>query len=287
MASAEARRSPSTARGRGGRDGGDGAGHDYLVRAILRASDVLEQVRLGGGGTSLNELARSTGLTKPTTLRMLRNLEHVGLVERVPGKDVYRLGVRCVELGQGYLQHADFRHEARPILERLRDHFGETVHLAALDDGLRVVYLDKLEGRHAVGIMMSRVGVTAPAYCTGVGKALLAAQDGDPVAALEQAGSVKAYTSTTITDPDDLRRELATIRERGFALDLEEHEVGVRCVASTVRGLEVPVTAAISISGPAHRLARDALETELAPAVIEAAEEIGHRLGAHPAQERS
>lgn len=251
----------------------------YHVRAILRAFEVLEQVRRAGDGIGLKELGERTGLTKATTLRMVRNLEHVGMVEAVPGTNNYRLGVRCVELGQAYLEHADFRHEARPILERLRDEFGETVHLGVLDDGLRVVYLDKLEGRHAVGIMMSRVGVTAPAYCTGLGKALLAVQGSDAVHRLDVAGSRTTYTPSTIVGSEELERELELTRERGYALDLEEHEPGVCCVATTIPGLEGPVSVAISIAGPTHRLSEDALTGELASAVQAAAVEIGQRLG--------
>lgn len=264
---------------------GEAGGNSYLVRAILRAFDVLEEVRKAGDGISLKELSSRAGLTKPTTLRMVRNLEHVGMIEGVPGTNSYRLGVRCVELGEAYLEHADFRHEARPILERLRDQIGETVHLGVLDDGLRVVYLDKLEGSHAVGIMMSRVGATAPAFCTGLGKALLAAQGPEAVARLDAAGPRSAYTSTTIVSSDELQRELALTRERGYALDLEEHEPGVRCVASTIPGLEGPVTAAISIAGPAHRLSRETLEGELSTAVMTAAADIGRRLGVRSAGE--
>lgn len=257
----------------------DSSGNNYHVRAILRAFEVLEQVRQAADGIGLKELGERTGLTKATTLRMVRNLEHVGMVEAVPGTNYYRLGVRCVELGQAYLEHADFRREARPILERLRDEFGETVHLGVLEDGLRVVYLDKIAGRHAVGIMMSRVGVTAPAYCTGLGKALLAVQGADAVAHLDAAGERTAYTSSTIVGSEELEEELARIRERGYALDLEEHEPGVRCVATTIPGLEGPVSVAISIAGPAHRLSEAALTGELASAVRAAAVEIGQRLG--------
>jgi DNA-binding IclR family transcriptional regulator len=251
----------------------------YEVRAISRAFEILGHVEDGPGGISLNELVRRSALTKPTVFRMVKNLEHVGLVARVPGTDTYQLGLRCIRLGQAYLQQTDFRREALPVMERLRDAFNETVHLAVLDERLRVVYLEKLGGSHAVGIMMSAVGGTAPSYCTGLGKALLAARDDDPVAILQERGELKRKTSTTIWRPDALRRELATIAERGYSLDLEEHEPGVRCVATTIRGANGDPIAALSVAGPVGRMPEDLLTGELAEAVVKAAREIGRRVG--------
>jgi DNA-binding IclR family transcriptional regulator len=251
----------------------------YEVRAISRALEVLDAIQGSGGGISLNELVEQSGLTKPTVFRMVRNLEHGGLVERVAGADRYRLGLRCVALGQAYLEQVDFRREALPVLERLRDSYNETVHLAVLDEHLRVVYLEKLEGRQAVGIMMSAVGRSAPSYCTGLGKALLSARDDDPVAVLEARGDLVRKTPTTIWRSEALRRELRTIRERGYALDLEEHEAGVRCVATAIRGPGGNV-AALSIAGPADRMPEELLRGELAAAAMKAGREISRRLGA-------
>lgn len=256
------------------------ATRDYAVRAVVRAARLLELLRASEGGAPLNELAVRSGLAKASVFRMLRTLEGLGLVERPDGAESYRLGVRCLELGQAYLEQTDLRREARPVLERLRDRFDETVHLAVLDDEFRVVYLDKLDSTHAVGIMMSRVGKTAPSYCTGLGKALLAPRDDDPVAALELRGVLRRFTKNTIHRPAELRRELMRIAERGYALDLEEHEPGVRCVACAIEGPSGKAVAAISIAGPAQRLAEDSLRGELAAAAASGAREIGLRLGA-------
>jgi IclR family acetate operon transcriptional repressor len=251
----------------------------YTIRAVVRAAQLLEILRTADGGANLPELADGSGLAKPSTFRMIRTLEQVGLVERVPGQDRYRLGVRCLEFGQGYLEQIDFRREALPV-ERLLAEFNETVHLGVLDDRLRVVYLEKLDSAHAVGLMMSRVGRTAPSYCTGLGKALLAAHDGDPVTVLNDRGELQRFTKNTLCEPKALRTELARIRRRGYALDLEEHEPGVRCVAAVVPGSDGRAAAAISIAGPAHRMPKDLLEGGLAEAAVIAAREIGRRIGA-------
>jgi IclR family KDG regulon transcriptional repressor len=251
----------------------------YVVRAVVRAARLLELLRSSDGGASLGELATRSGLAKASVFRMLRTLEGTGLVERADD-DRYRLGVRCLELGQAYLEQTDLRREAVPVLADLRTQFNETVHLGVLDDELRVVYLEKLESTHAVGIMMSRVGRTAPSFCTGLGKAMLAMVPGDPVAALEERGALRTFTASTISEPAALRTELELIRERGYSLDLEEHEAGVRCVGAAILGPHGEMLAALSISGPAHRLPERLLRGRLAIAARAAAAEIGRRLGA-------
>ena len=253
---------------------------DYAVRAVVRAARLLELLRASDGGAPLNELVAGSGLAKASVFRMIRTLEGLGFVERADGADRYRLGVRCLELGQAYLEQTDLRREARPVLTRLRDRFDETVHLAVLDDEYRVVYLEKLDSTQAVGIMMSRVGKTAPSYCTGLGKALLAARDDDPVAELAERGALQRFTKNTIHRPEELRAELGRIVGRGYALDLEEHELGVRCVACAIEGPSGAAIAALSIAGPADRLSEESLRGELAVAAAEAAREIGLRLGA-------
>lgn len=252
----------------------------YVVRAVVRAARLLEVLRTSDGGASLGELATRSGLAKASVFRMLRTLEGTGLVERAPEDDRYRLGVRCLELGQAYLEQTDLRREAMPVLADLLTEFNETVHLGVLDDELRVVYLEKLESTHAVGIMMSRVGRTAPSFCTGLGKAMLAALPGDPVAALRERGTLHSYTPDTIFEPQALRSELDRIRKRGYSLDLEEHEPGVRCVGAAILGPHGEMVAGLSISGPANRLPERLLRGRLAEAARAAAAEIGGRLGA-------
>jgi DNA-binding IclR family transcriptional regulator len=252
----------------------------YAVRAIVRAVQLLELLRTSTeGNASLGELSKRSGLAKASVYRLLRTLDGMGLVERLPGTERYRLGVRCLEFGQAYLEQIDFRREALPVLQRLRAEFNETVHLAVLDDRLRVVYLEKLDSAHAVGIMMSRVGRTAPSYCTGIGKALLSARLDDPVTLLEEWGELQRYTPNTIWEPAKLRDELERIHSSGYALDLEEHEPGVRCVAAAIPGLPGGSAAALSIAGPAQRMPERLLRSRLAAAVVSAASEIGARIG--------
>lgn len=252
----------------------------YRVRAVVRAAGILEVLRTSKEGATLNELSAGTGLAKASVFRMARTLEETGLVERVPGTESYRIGVRCLQLGQAYLEQTDLRQEARPVLERLKSEFGETVHLGVLDDEFRVVYIEKLETKHAVGLMMSRVGKTSQPFCTGLGKVLLATIEEERIDSVLESLPLQRYTANTIYEPSAIRQELRTIRERGYATDLEEHEPGVRCVAaSIVDGRGNPV-AAVSVTSPAGRLPEKMMHDELAPAVCSAAAEISRRLGA-------
>jgi IclR family KDG regulon transcriptional repressor len=258
----------------------EGAQDGYRIRAVVRAAEIMELLAAADGGATLNELAAGAKLPKASAFRMLRTLEEVGFAERVLNSERWRLGVRCLQLGQAYLEQVDLRREALPVMEQLRDELNETVHLAVLNDHLDVVYLEKLESTHAVGIMMSRVGRTAPAFCTGVGKALLAVHPGDPAGLLEARGVLKRYTPNTIHDTDALRAELALVRERGFALDFEEHEPGVRCVAAAFASPAGGPAAAISVSGPASRMPKAEVQGRLAQAVVASARDIGRRMGA-------
>jgi DNA-binding IclR family transcriptional regulator len=252
----------------------------YVVRAVVRAVEMLELIRTSDGGSaSLQELAARSHLAKASAFRMLRTLEETGLAERIPSSDRYRLGVRCLEFGQSYLEQIDLRRDALPVMQRLLTEFNETVHLGVLDDRLQVVYVEKLDSAHAVGIMMSRVGRTAPAYCTGIGKALLAQYDGDPVALLVKDDKLKRFTPNTRTEPAELRKELAAIRKRGYSIDNEEHEAGVRCVAAAIPGAGGRAVAAISIAGPASRMPDELIQGELAAALTAAAGEIGRLMG--------
>jgi IclR family KDG regulon transcriptional repressor len=258
----------------------DTARDGYVVRAVVRAVELLELIRTSeGGSASLQELAGRSNLAKASAFRMLRTLEETGLAERIPGSDRYRLGVRCLEFGQAYLEQTDLRRDALPVMQRLLAEFNETVHLGVLDDRLQVVYLEKLDSAHAVGIMMSRVGRTAPSYCTGIGKALLAEYDSDPVGLLLQHEELKRFTPQTRSDPKELRADLADIKKRGYSLDFEEHEAGVRCVAAAIPGSGGRTLAAISIAGPAQRMPEELMRGELAVAAMAAAREIGRRMG--------
>ncbi|MFD9427025.1 MULTISPECIES: IclR family transcriptional regulator [unclassified Streptomyces] len=225
-------------------------------------------------GYTLGELAEHVSLSKPTVLRLLQPLVDAHFVQLLP-TGTYRLGWRNAQLGQAYLAGTDPHRDMRDVLERLSARTSETVHLVKADFP-RVVYIDKVDSPLPVR-MASRIGSTQPAYCTSVGKAMLAHADEDVVDSVIAAG-MPARTANTITSGDALRSELAASRARGWAVDDIENEVGVRCVAAPIFDPEGTATSAISVSAPEERMPPSEVE-RVAPLVRAAAQEISLRWG--------
>ncbi len=254
--------------------------HDrYRIRVVDRAISVLNLLS-DGQPRSLTEVHEELGLSSSTAFRLLSSLACHALVTQDPHTGRYCLGLRCLELARAYADNNDLRTVALLELERLRDATGESVHLAVLE-GMEVIYLEKLPGLHAVGIMSSRVGGRAPAYCTGLGKVLLAGQPHAAVRKYYAANPMTRHTGTTIVRISTLLDQLGVVARQGYALDQREHEVEVECVASPVLDPDGTVVAAISVSGPADRISRQIAETGLISRTIEAASAISGRLGYH------
>ena len=233
------------------------------VNSVLgRTMALLTAFRSGEEELTLAELARRAGIPKPTAHRLLAELATWNVVERTPGG--HRLGMRLFELGQLAPRQRGLREAAAPFLADLFEATHETVHLA-VPDGVDVVYVQKLPGRHGPRID-SRIGGRMPAYCTGVGKALLAFGPPERLAEVLAAGLVRR-TPRTVVAPGLLRRELDRVRACGVAEEHEESTVGIACTAAPVLDASGQAVAAISITGWANRMDT----ARLAPAVRTAA----------------
>jgi IclR family acetate operon transcriptional repressor len=226
-------------------------------------------------GPNLGELAAALQLNKSTLLRLLAPLAEERLIEQDPDTGRYRLGWRTAQLGQTYLERLDVRGVAHGVLAGLMAASGETTHLV-LADLPDVVYVDKVETPQPVR-MYSRIGSRQPAYCTAVGKSLLAHAGDDAVGQIIAAG-LSPRTPNTLTTGPALRTDLAAVRERGYAVDEVENEPDIRCVAAAVFDHTETARYAMSISGPATRLTAD-LVPELGRLVVAAAAELSRRLG--------
>lgn len=224
----------------------------YNIRVVDRAVSVLKLLSDGTPRT-LTELSKELDLNSSTTFRLLATLLSHNLVQLEEATGNYRLGLACLELSRAYQTGDEVRRAALPEMELLRDGTMETVHLGVLAD-MDVVYLEKLEGLHAIGLMSSRVGRRAPAYCTGLGKALLAHTSPGYVQANYEQVNLHPYTETTITNQTDLLEHLELVRQVGYALDKGEHEKEVRCVAAPIFDQYGKTVAAISVSGPKDRI---------------------------------
>lgn len=264
------------------RSNGNGQGAEERstqVHSVVKAFGLLETITSGAAaGLSLSELSKRNDLHPSTAHRLIQTLVAIGYVRQDPATRRYLPGPRVLALGQAAPPH---RHDglnraAAPVLRRLAEQVGETVNLYVLDGG-EVVHLAQSEGPSAIR-MFTEVGTRLPAYCTASGKVLLANLPPPALGGLLGRLTLAPRTPNTIVDVDDLLVELDRIRRRGYAVDDEEQEIGIRCVAAAVRGPAGDAVAAISISGPTGRVNVHHI-ADLAQSVRGAAAELGRGLG--------
>jgi IclR family transcriptional regulator, KDG regulon repressor len=228
----------------------------------------------------VSELAKRLGLAKSTVHRLASTLVRERILERGPRDGKYRLGLVLFELGSLVRRKMDVSAEARPQLKALMERTGETVHLGVLDEH-SVLYVNRIESRRAIRMGFG-LGIRAPLHCTALGKALLAFQ---PEEFIEETitNGLPRRTAGTITGPQAFRQELAAIRARGYAIEDQEIEIGLRSIATVVRNDAGNVIAAIGIAGPAHRLTKKVL-LSYARDLMAATDAVSQRLGYQPAQ---
>ena len=251
-----------------------------LVQTIERVALIFDILGMAPNGISVGELSQKTGFPKGTSHRLLSSLAYFDYVRQDPVTKNYQLGFKLVELGNRLLGHLDFRAVARPFLIHLAERTKETVHMVILDRN-EALYIDKVDSsEHRSGLrMVSMLGSRLPAHCSAVGKVLLAHLSD---AAFDEVISHKGLaerTRNTITEVERLRAHLKKVFAQGYALDNEENEIGIRCVAAPIRNERGAVIAAISISVPALRSEKSKLETTLKDRVVETALNISRKLG--------
>lgn len=231
----------------------------------------------------VSEVAKALGLPKSTTSEIMASLAAQCLLTRTDGGR-YRLGWRLFHLSQVLLDNTDFCIEARKVMRELVERWGETSHLAVLDEG-QVLYVEKLQGTPAVQILLSHVGGRLPAHCSGIGKVLLAHRDCKEVTALLEVQGLRAFTPHTITSLDRLAEELEEVRKQGYAYDHEEVALGLCCVAAPIYDLDGHVLAAISLSVPAYRFYPK--EDTYTMTIVKAAQRISEALGYRKERQRA
>ncbi len=244
----------------------------------LEATKSLEKAFLllnliAAGGKTLTELARDSGLPVSTAHRLLADLLGQGVV--VQRDRIYKLGVRLIELGEKAKRELPIRQVALEPMQALAKKTQETVHLGVLD-GSDIVYLEKVTGDRGLQ-MASYVGLRTPAQCTAMGKALIASLPEDSWSA--HFHDLPPRTPHTIGRLSDFLHEIDQVRAAGYALDREENELGIRCVAAVVWGVNGTPEAAISISGATVYIDSERQE-ELAPDVVGCARAVSGLLGA-------
>lgn len=245
-----------------------------MDKTLAKGLGVLETLAREERSMAVSEVARACGLTRSNAHRVLATLAELGYVSQESASRRYALTLKLWSMGASLIARLDIKQVAAPFLRELNEATGETTHLS-VRDGHEIMYLDKLEARHAVRTY-TRVGGKAPAFCVATGKAMLAFQH-DTV--IEQAcENAVSFTTRTVTDPVAIREELRRVRERGYAVNRGEWRGGAFGLAVAVRNAEGGVEAAIGISAPADRLP-DSRIRELVPLVIRLGAEMSTALG--------
>ena len=228
-----------------------------IVKSVSNAINILDCFAGSAGEIKLSEIAAKLNLSKSTVYGLINTLTSHGFLEQNPLTKGYRLGIKLFELGSLVLSRMDLRNDAKCFCEELSRKYGATVHLAAYYEN-DVVYIDKVDSPGSM-ILYSRIGKKAPMYCTGVGKAILAFLPESEILKYVKEQTLHKFTDYTITDRKRLLQDLKLARKRGYAVDNEEIEFGLRCIAAPIFShIEIPVAAMAfplnrAASGRKHR----------------------------------
>lgn len=248
---------------------------ENTVQSIERAIKIMEELATEKDGIGVTELAHRVQLHKSTVHRILNTLMQYGYAEQNPKTEKYRLGTKLLYLGGAILDRMDIRREAHDLLNNLAEEVNETIHLV-VPDGDKAIYVDKIDSKRTIR-MYSQIGRKAPLHASAVGKAILAFLPPGDVERVINKG-LERYTKNTIIDPERLKKHLEEIRQKGYAVDDEENEEGIRCVGAPVFDHTGKVIGAISISGPIVTVTSEKIP-ELAEKVIECAKAISYKMG--------
>ncbi len=225
---------------------------------------------------NLTDLSQQLGIPPATVHRLLSTFEELDFVEQDTDAGLWFVGVTAFTVGRAFLNRRDFVATARPYMQSLVEQCGETVNLGIVDDG-EVVFINQVESREMMRMIVN-LGSRSPVHASGVGKAMLASLNEAEVNRLLQRRGLARFTEHTIDTPSELRAELEQIRHQGYALDDEEHAIGLRCVAANIFDENGKALAAISLSGPKARIT-DTRLAELGAAVRQTAKQISKALG--------
>jgi len=246
------------------------------VQSIERALDVLLVFTHQEPELGIVEICRRLGLSKGTGHRLVYTLMSRGFLSQNKQNGKYTLGPKAFELGSLAMSQMEIRKVAHPFLEDLTRLTGETTHLV-IQESMEVLYLDKVDSPRAIR-MSSFIGQRMPLHCTAVGKVLLSELPEEEVRSICRIKGMKQATARTITSVEQLLVELQKVAEQGYALDDEENEVGLRCIAAPVRDYSQKIIAAISVSAPVMRMNGE-MVPKVAEMVKETANKISYQMG--------
>jgi DNA-binding IclR family transcriptional regulator len=248
----------------------------YIVPAVERAILILKLLGQEPGGLTISQITQEISIAKSTVFTILTTLNLYGLVERAEETGRYQLGMALFTLGSSVIERLDIRSRAYPILKSLAQQTRLTTHLGIIDED-EVIYIEKIEGQGPIQIS-SAVGRRMGVHCTSLGKTILAHLPEEKLQTIFTGSKLPQRTPNTITSVPLLQDDLSRTKERGYAFDDEENELGIRCLGAPIFNHRGEVLYAVSISGPRDRVSLDTIE-QLAEQLKQAAYEISQAVG--------
>jgi len=249
----------------------------YNITALQRGLRLLQLFSESPRGLTAKQVANLSRLPVSTVHRFLVNLQRAGFLN-CSGEGIYHLGIACFSIGQAALGQLDIRRLSLPYLRELNHQTRETIHLT-VRHGLSAVYVEKLDSPEPLRIY-SRMGAGVPLHCTAVGKILLAYLPQEEQNEVIRQLDLKRLTPNTVGSLQELQTELYRVRKNGYACDMEEHELHIRCIAAPIWDHTGGVHASLSITAPMVRMPVNRLR-QLAPLVQRAGAQISRELGYH------
>jgi DNA-binding IclR family transcriptional regulator len=253
------------------------------VKSLHKVLDIIEMVaKVGSAGT--RELSSLTGFPPPTIHRIISTLVERHYLKQDPVTKKLSLSIRFLELGTAVQLQFNLAVVARPYLEKLMEEAKESVNLA-IRDGDYAVYLEHVRSEYSMLQLFTKPGARVPLYCTGVGKMFLSHWTEEEVKAYLARAEIRAQTPHTLVTIDAILKELCRVRAQGFAMDDQETEMGVRCVAALALNHRGEAEAAVSISGAAMRITPERIPScakLVQKCALAISRELGYRTGEQP-----
>lgn len=247
----------------------------YIINSIEKAFDVIETLAVHQS-LNLIELSEILDQPKSSVYRILLTLEHRGYIMRDSRDGKYRTGLKFLEISKNILEHNSLRTATSSEMNKLVHKYGDTVNLGVLQEH-EIIYIDIREGTNALR-MIDDIGSVAPIHASSIGKAIAAHIDEQLLDNILENTKLEALTKNTIIDKNELKKELQTVKDNGYAIDDEEVVRGAKCVAAPIFNLFGQVEGAISLSGAVHRFSDDQINQIIAD-ITQSAKIISQKLG--------
>lgn len=234
------------------------------LNTVGKALAIFETIQSANRPLSIKELAETLDLNKSSIHHHIKTLTENGYLQQDPVSRKYDIGLNLVRVGQSYLQRLNVRDRGHFYLEELSRELNQTVHMLVLD-GSTAVYVDKVDVQHQPGTLhcSSFIGLSTDLYTTAAGKVLLSGLEGGSLGRILDSLELTPKTPHSLTDKGELEKELRLTAERGYGLDLQEHALGLQCIAIPILNLHAQYVAAVSVSCPLASISTQTLETEV------------------------